>query len=377
MDKYQGLFYLVSGAFSYLLLFFVMRLIGERKVKGEVAVKDDSLWRSKEKLNIVEIIDESHDVKTFRFKRDNGKGFSVFRPGQFLSFQIADDTKILRSYSISGSCENRSTLQVSIKKLKDGVGSGWFHQLKTGDSVYAFPPGGLFSDDELEAQTPRVYIGGGIGITPLISMIKTAVDRAQNAPMHLFYGMNSVKDLVFHEELLVLEKKYKNFKYFPILSPGATDWDGDTGYITYDYITSKMELAKNSRFYFCGPPIMTESIAEGLMQNGFDEEQIHSEKFASPAAFDPANIEAIDAKIEVNDEELDYSGKESILEFLESKQVNVAFACRSGVCGECKCKLIDGKVDSFTDSGLNTQEKKEGYFLSCVSRPKSNIKIEV
>jgi ferredoxin-NADP reductase len=375
MNNYEGLFYLVSGTSLYFLLLFVLRTIASDKNAVDHPGDDQNTWHAKEELIIIDIINESHDVKTFRFKRANNKSFPIFLPGQFLSFQIKDDSKLLRSYSISGSCENTSTLQVSIKLLKDGAGSGWFHSLNINDKIWAYPPGGLFSDNELESNIPRIYIGGGIGITPLISMIKTAIDRSTKAPMTLFYGMNSINDLVFHKELLNLSETYDHFKYFPILSPGAVNWSGDTGYISYDYITSKINIEKEANFYFCGPPIMTDGITDALSTSGHNEDYIHAEKFASPAAFDLDKIPKQKAVINIDDKDLEYDGKDSILEFLESENIDIAFACRSGVCGECKCKLIEGEVESFTDSGLTSHEKKEGYILTCVSRPKSNIKL--
>ena len=374
---YKGLFFLLLGLSSYTVLLLLLRLISTTKKESSLVPEKSCDWHSKESLEIVDIILECHDVKTFRLKRSNGKPFSVFSPGQFLSFQIKNDTKLLRSYSISGSCENRSTLQVTVKKIKDGIGSGWFHSLNAGDRVWAYPPQGLFTDDHLEAGSPRVYIGAGIGITPLISMIKTAIDRSSKVPMTLFYGVRSTNDLAFHGELELLNGKYDNFSYFPLLSGNDDTWSGDRGRVSYDYIKSKISIDSHYNFYFCGPPALTESISELILSDGHDEKLIHSEKFASPVSFDLANIPERSATVLVKNQNLSYQGKASILEFLEENDLEISFACRSGVCGACKCKLINGEVDAFTDSGLTEAEKRKGYILSCVSRPTSDIKIEI
>lgn len=373
--EYQGLFYLAAGTLLYVTILLVLRVLGERK-EGHKSI-DINIWKTREKLKIVKIIDESHNVKTFLFKRDNGKAFQKFRPGQFLSFQIGDDEKLLRSYSISGSCENTSTLQVSIKLLKDGVGSSWFHGLTVGDKVTAYPPNGLFSDDQLQEKTPRIYVAGGIGITPLISMIKTSFDRGFDSPMMLFYGMNSTRDLVFHKELESLSERHKNFHYYPILSPGAENWKGDIGYITLDFIKEKTDLSREAHFYFCGPSIMTDGIIDSLKASKHLEDQIHLEKFLSPVSLNTDDLEKRQLKVELNSDSLNYDSTDFLLDFLEQNNVDMDFACRSGVCGACKCKLLSGDVESETDSGLTSSELKEGYILTCVSRPKSDVKLDL
>ena len=379
MEYYQGLFYLLAGTVTYFVLLLIFRIFASKSETHDFIEDDENKWIDKESLTIVDIIDESRDVKTFRFKRTNKAPFSVFKAGQFLSFQIKNNPKLLRSYSISGSCENTSTLQVSIKRIEDGEGSHWFHQLEVGAEVFAFSPGGHFTDNDLSVEFPRVYVGGGIGITPLVSMIKTNIDRSLNVSMSLFYGMNSVNDLVFHEELLLLAKTYTSFNYYPILSPGAKDWEGDIGFISFDFINSKLEgeVDANTNFYFCGPPIMTDSISESLLANNHSEEFIHSEKFASPTSFDLDSIESIQAEIKIGEEIYQYDGKETLLDFLEDHSLDISFACRSGVCGDCRCQLLSGEVSSMTDSGLTKSQKDDKNILTCVSRPKSNLTLKL
>ena len=373
--SYQGLFFLVSGVSSFLILFLTLRSIGQSRSEGSGSAKsNENEWHDKEQLKIVEIINETADIKSFRLQRMGRKKFDISKPGQFLSFQIGEDTKQLRSYSISASCENQRTLQVSIKSLKDGVGSGWFHSRVAGDLVWAYPPSGLFTDDDLEDGIPRVYIAGGIGITPHLSMITTAMDRSNQSPKYLFYGARTGKDFAFHTMLTELAQRYENFHYFPITSDDE-GWSGDKGFLTIDFIRSKIKIEPRTHFYFCGPPPMTDKIMEALIENGHPEDQLHGEKFASPVSFDPANIPHREFNVTFNSETYKYSGKESILEFMERNDIAIPFACRVGVCGTCKCKLSGGTVDAFTDSGLNSKEKRDNYILTCVARPTENIEL--
>ena len=381
MNIYQPLFYLTLGSLVYFGLLITLRArsskFEENKKENSIpTIQNDDSWSDKESLTIVDIISETHDIKTFRFKRTNGKPFSIFKAGQFLSFQIKDEAKTLRSYSISGSCENTSTLQVSIKQIPQGIGSGWFHGLKIGDTVLAHPPSGLFTDDSQAQEQNRVFVCGGIGITPLLSMIKTNLDRANSCKQTLFYGMNSDKDMAFHKELDILAETYQQFTYYPVLTNAPDNWDRDTGFITKALIESKLKVDNSSSFYFCGPPVMTDGIMDSLKESGIANENIFNEKFVSPTTVDLTKVEGVNCEVEVNGKTLMYSGKETILDFLEDKNIDVDFACRSGVCGTCKIKLLEGDVAADSDSGLDEDDLKDGYFLSCVARPK-NTKLKL
>jgi Na+-transporting NADH:ubiquinone oxidoreductase subunit NqrF len=189
--------------------------------------------------------------------------------------------------------------------------------------------------------------------------------------------MQTVADLVFHNELEVLAKRHTNFFYIPVLTEASDQWQGATGYVTPALIKEKLSVDEKAHYYFCGPPVMTDGIVESLEASGVTDEYIHTEKFASPAAFDPDKIPQRKAQVGVGSENYSYDGKESLLEFLEDKNVDITFACRSGVCGACKCKLVSGEVDSFTDAGLSNAEKKNGYLLTCVTRPVSDVKLQL
>ncbi len=378
--SYQGISFLLSGILAFIILLIFLRMLSPSQASVEVQVekKDDIIldWKDIVPLKIVEIIDRTYDIKTFRFKRLDGHAFPHFLSGQFLSFAIGKpEDKVMRSYSITSSNVNCSTLDISVKLLKDGVGSGWFHKRSVGDQVYAYPPSGLFSTDKLDKDKATVVlVAGGIGITPIISIISSAIDRSKDFKLKLFYGVRSAEDLAFHMKFEELSKSHECFSYFPVLSMEDKSWKGDTGFVNIDYIMNKCGGSlQDSNFFICGPPIMREKLVEELDKVNFDHKKIFFEKFASPKTDD--NVLDVDAKIEVDGSTLNYTGKQTILEFLEDQNKDVDFSCRVGVCGTCKCKLEAGEVDSLTDSGLTEEEKGKGLILPCVSRPKEDIKI--
>ncbi len=380
IDNYFPLFKLVSGVLGFTLITFFFRVLGERgekKNQVQSGGPDENAWYGMEELQIIDIYDETHDIKTFRLRRADNKEIPEYHAGQFLSFQIGDDAKVFRSYSVSSSVDNKNLIQVSIKKIKDGVGSHWFHSLKPGDIVRAHPPGGLFTDADLGKDKHRVFVGGGIGITPLISMIQTAIDRGESYALTLFYGARGVKDLAFHNTLVDLSKRYNQFNYVPVLSDKEIKgWDGHTGFLTIDIIKKYVSDLPAAFYYFCGPPPMTNAISAALIESGVSDEKLHSEEFVSPTTLSEDDIPHRDVDVQYNGSTFKYSGKKNLLDFLEDEGQNVPFACRSGVCGACKLKKVSGKVQSLTESGLTKDEQKNDYFLSCVSWPEENLELE-
>ena len=272
-----------AGLFCILFLLYFFRALSlkielKQSLKLNSNQKND-IWDSKEDLEIVSVIEESHDIKSFVLRRKNGKNIPLFHPGQFVSFQVGNSLKDIRSYSISSSPLHPYQFQVSVKKINNGLGSTFFHQLKTGDSVVAYPPSGHFSDINLSADVQRIYVAGGVGITPFLSMILYNLESHSNLPMALFYGARTKADLVFHEYLLFLSNRFKNFKYFPNISTQDPSWSDSPRFIDLSYIQQKIAYNENSHFYFCGPSQMTDSLIQALQNAQFNTSHIHNEKF--------------------------------------------------------------------------------------------------
>ena len=122
---------------------------------------------------------------------------------------------------------------------------------------------------------------------------------------------------------------------------------------------------------------MTDSIMDALEAAEVPSEMLFSEKFASPVSFDLSLIESREAQIEYFGNQYQYNGKETLLEFFEKNALPAKFACRVGVCGACKIKCSSTDVDQFTDTGLTRSDKKNGYILSCVSRPLPNGSLKI
>ncbi len=375
-EQLQGLVYLLSGAAIVGFLTLSFRFFGRRfsHYPGDLVFARNS-WLEKEELELVEIKAETHDIKSFRFVRSNGKGFPKFRPGQFLTFQIGMQQKLTRSYSISSSNLEEDSVRVSIKQIARGQGSSWFHQCKLGERIWAYPAIGHFTDSHLQKQ-PRVFIAGGIGITPFLSMILSNLGSSHDCEMYLFYGMRTEADMAFHEQLLELSHKYSSFKYFPILSNAKGEWGGDRGFINLEWVKEKVKLTNDMHYFLCGPSVLMDSFVAVLLKSGVGEDHIYTEAFVSAANIDPAAIPIRSVKILFQGQQYEYHGRQTILDFLEAQGAEIPHACRVGVCGTCRCRMT-GKVLTLTDAGLSLMEKQQGYKLSCVAFPSEDMSVEL
>lgn len=366
VTQYQGLFYLSMGLGVFVSMMLGLRLLAQRGSSIDVFEEDD-LWLDVEPLEVIERIEECTNVVTLRLRRRGDKRIPKFKAGQFLSLQIGDDEKVTRSYSISSSTANRQNVQLSVKRLNDGRGSTWVHHLKVGDEVKAYSPSGHFTDESLSDQ-PRVYIGGGIGITPLLSMIHSNIDAGNGVPMTLFYGMRTRQDLAFHSILEAYAQRHSYFKYHPFLSHEMGEWPYQKGFLTFEEVVKKTSLDQRTHYFLCGPAAMTDALIEQMSLADIPEEQIHIEKFVSPQTLDRTKIPSRSAKVVIDDVAYSYSGQETLLEFLEGKGERIPYACRTGVCGSCKCR-VQGKTEMLTDAGLTRHDKAQGYVLTCVAFP--------
>ena len=369
----QGLLYLVSGSFAFFILATLLRTLSLR-LEPRSSKTSHQEWQEPEWLDVQEVIQESPDIKSFLLTRREGLKFPPFLPGQFLSFQIADDPKTIRSYSLSSSPQTPRSVQISVKQLKAGVGSTWFHKLQPGDQVWSYPPGGHFVDT-LSPSYLRVFIAGGVGITPFISMITHHHQNAFNTKIQLFFGAQKKQDLIYHDFFNHLSKRHSHFRYHPFLS--QENQEGiPRGHITWEKIFTKGGLEKHPHtqviFFLCGPAPMTEALTASIQQYVGSTKQIITEKFISPSTFDVTSIPETKAQITYNKQTFSYEGRLDLLSFLEKQGQKLPFACRSGVCGSCRCR-IQGDYQQLTDAGLTDTEKQSGYTLTCVSYPKGDV----
>lgn len=211
--------------------------------------------------NIQEIIPRTADVSSYRFPRP---AELAYKPGQYFFVNIKQgDKELSKHLSFSSSPTQKDFIECT-KKFTDHEFSMALKAAKVGDWARIDAPYGQFTFDGEYSKI--ALLGGGIGITPLLSIIKNATDKHLDPKIVLFYGNRSENDIAFNQELETMQQQNKNLRVIMILNQPSTQWKGATGVITADLIKKEMPDYKENTFYCCGPPPMVNAM-EALVQS--------------------------------------------------------------------------------------------------------------
>lgn len=331
-------------------------------------------------------------ICSFYLSPHDGRPLPSFEPGQFLTFQfkIPGETKpATRCYSLSDS-PKQDYYRVSIKRdyRKDGtaglVSHYWHDHVEVGDIIDVKAPGGNFFMDT-EKQTPVVLIGGGVGITPVMSMLNTILDRKSKRETWFFLGIRSGDEHIMKEYLESVALENDNIHLHVCYSkPNPTDVKGK------DYqhearvgvdLFKQLLPSNNYDYYMCGPGPMMESVVSGLEEWGVPENKIHYEAFgpasvkkaapAAPAAA-PAGGPSLKVTFSKSDKVIDWTAG-TILELGEANGIAMESGCRAGNCGACVIALKSGEVSYVSDPA---SPPEAGTCYACIANPKGDIVVD-
>ena len=339
--------------------------------------------------------DEAATVCSFYLEPVDGRPLPPFAPGQYLTFHltVADPATgatrpIVRCYSLSDR-PDPGHYRVTIKRIEapegaanvpPGLSSGHFHRhVQAGDILAAKAPAGHF---RLRggAADPVVLIGGGIGITPMLSMLAASLDATPQPDVWLFYGVRNGAEHVMKAQLAEAARSHGNVHLHVCYSrPRAADVAGrdyqHACHVDVALLRQVLPL-KAYDFYVCGPRVMMESLVPALREWGVPDARIHYEAFGpaslarKPAVAAPSAAQPLVTFAKSGKAERWSSQEASLLEFAENRGIRVESGCRAGGCGTCQTKIESGDV---TYDHAPDFDPAPGTCLLCVSVPKSDL----
>jgi len=336
-------------------------------------------------LEIMNIIRETDDCRSFELRVPGDLTAAYrYKAGQHLTFKFSwDDFEVTRCYSLASCPELGETMKIGVKRVADGRISNWINdQWKAGDKVLASAPEGRFVlDPETRPSTPLFLLAGGSGITPIISLLKTALATTKR-PVTLVYANRDLASIVYGAELdLLLAEHADRLTVHHHL-------DSSGGYLDASSIRTLIHHTDVAEFYICGPEAFMNLVEQTLRSAGVHEELVYIERFVSPA--DPDRVSAAeDATAALPAPEtfsLWLNGRSRTVPYLEGKTLlesaqaaglSPPHSCESGFCGSCTSAIKTGRVHMRTHEALSERDLARGVALLCQSVPASVEPLEL
>jgi len=307
-----------------------------------------------------------------------------YKAGQHLTFELPwDDFTVTRCYSLSSCPDLRDPLKIGVKRVEGGRISNWLiDNLKAGDSIIASVPEGRFVlDPATRSGAPLFLFAGGSGITPIISLLKSALTITKR-PIALLYANQTRESVIYGEELRQLADAH------PERLLVHHHFDAEGGYLTPAQVQALLHHIDIAEFYICGPEPFMELIENTLGEAGVHDELVYIERFVSPADPDRVEIDAADAaSLEAPDtfslwlngrsRTVPYLKGKTLLQCAQAAGLQPAHSCESGYCGSCMAHVNSGKVHMRTHEALSERDIARGVALLCQSVPASREPLEL
>lgn len=343
-------------------------------------------------LEIAEVRREIADAVSLRLKVPESLAETFrFTPGQHLTLRAEiDGEDVRRNYSICAA-PHEGELRVAIKQVAGGVFSGWANTaLSAGQSIEVMPPHGSFTWS-FDAAQARTYAGfaGGSGITPVLSLLKSALTEEPHSRFILFYGNRATNSVMFLEEIAALKDRFMGrLKVYHFLEDEEGDFDIFNGRLDTkkiaDVLGSLVDPSDIDAAFICGPGPMMDAVETGLKDAGVPQTRILIERFTVGAMSETqlAAARALEQKAAGRPVKITINGrrrtlafdaeKGSILENARAVGLPAPFACKAGVCATCRARVISGEVTMKQNYGLSADEVAQGYVLTCQAVPMSD-----
>lgn len=334
----------------------------------------------------VTVVEKTHPTEASTrlvLEAPDGEGFS-FEPGQFYTLRVLiDGVEYRRAYSAAGLPGDR--LELIAKQVEGGRVSNHLHAaFEVGDKLSVLGPSGAFSIPE-DADGPLVFIAGGSGITPILSMIRAEL-RGGRKSIRLFYGNRGRADIIAFDELEQLEMdSMGRLKIEFVLSDPPRNWRGPKGLLDRSVLRSVLEAAGDlagGQYFICGPSPMMDGAYAELVARGVEREHIHQEAFTRPEDRGASKARYEDQRVELQladgvSKTIEVAAGKTILEAAVAEGIELPFSCAMGGCGACRVQRVDGELDLDSPNCLDPGEVEDGAVLTCVARPRSRVTLRV
>ena len=363
------------------------------EVSGEFAINTNAkkLHPDYQRLVIDEVIPhEGAKAKTFVFRRADGEAFPYFRAGQYLSLKLPlEGSFVTRAYSLCSSPKDalKGRAAITVRSNPGGFAADkLLAALKPGDEVIASDPQGFFYYEDLRDAKHVVGLAGGSGITPFLSMAYALRDGAEDFELTLLYGSRDEESILFKKELDEVAAACPKFRVVHVLSDEEKA-GYEHGFITAEFIKKYAPADAEYSVFLCGPEGMYRFLKPEIEKLALPERLFRRKMIdvtKTPWELDgypqQCRDKIFNLTVRQGDREykLSASANETVLTAIERAGIKAPSRCRSGECGWCRSRMLEGSVFIPQENELRRWADKEyGYIHPCSSFPTSDIVLEV
>ena len=332
-------------------------------------------------FRVVEVIDETPSTRTFVLEPTATARPLVYEAGQHLTLliDIAGVTH-RRCYSFSSSPAPGLRPAITVKRMPAGLVSRYLHErVRTGDTLVATEPSGQFTLATSRAlQRTIVFVAGGVGITPLISLAETLLREEPQSRAVLLCGNRCEDEIIFRERLGALEAEFASrLVVRHALDQPPADWNGSTGALDGARTLQLLDTTDADAYYVCGPEAMMTDVCSALAGAGVAADRVRTERFAY-ASITTTRIptHSADVTFSASGRRVTARPGQTILQAGLEAGIDLPLSCTMGGCGACKVRKTSGKVVMSEPNCLSDREREAGYLLACCSYADTDLTIE-
>jgi len=320
-------------------------------------------------LAVVDIVDETSDTRSFVLEIPPAlEEAFAYSAGQYCTFRATiGGESVVRCYSMSSSPDTGDRFATAVKRVPGGQMSNWMiDTLAPGDTIEVMRPTGLFVLRKTDV--PIVAFAGGSGITPVISIIKSAL-ATTTRPITLVYANRSADAVIFNGELERLRSG----------SAGRLSvhhhLDSERGFLDAAACAALVGDRAHADFYVCGPGPYMDTVEAGLALRGVTPSQLFIERFEVPGGVptltEGSATESITIRLERRKHTIGYQLGDTILEAARRAGLSPPFSCEAGNCASCMARLEEGRATMRVNNALSAEEVDTGWVLTCQAIPMS------
>ncbi|WP_325098073.1 FAD-binding oxidoreductase [Nocardia gipuzkoensis] len=332
-------------------------------------------------LIVAEIVEETPTTKTFRMQGLHQAELPPFLAGQYVNVFI-DGTS--RPYAISSSPTQRGHYDLTVRRVPGGrISNLLIDTVQTGQVLTTTGPMGTFHHNSLFHGDDVVFLAGGSGVAPAMSMLREIAELGLDRSLHLIYGSRHASDVIFRAELDALGAAHPGITVDHVIAEPHADWTGATGYLTADTIAALAGALNGRMVYVCGPQALYPYALDQLTALGQPRKRIRFEANGAPSdptaqphwpiGVDPTE----EVTVTVSGTSFRTPRNRPLLDTLEDNGIRPEAACRSGECSLCRVRIVKGEVHTAEEARLRLSDARFGYTHSCVAYPISDVELEL